>query len=169
MEEWVEIGKIYTTFGLNGEVKIYAYTEEKVFCSFDGKDVWIESGSSLPIKVKMNKVRPSKKRSFLVKLEGFDSLNQSKRVVGRTVSVEKSSLPPSKEGEYYFYEIIGMKVFDENDTYVGEVSDVIQTGANDVFVVKNEESEILVPAVKDYILKLDKANSKLKIRRLVWY
>ncbi len=169
MEGRVEIGKIYTTFGLKGDVKVYPYTEKEIFSKFNGKDVWIENSSSFPLKVKMSQVRFSNKKSFLVKLEGFDTVGKAKRIVGKNLTVPKSSLPPSKDGEYYFYEVIGMEVYDEENVYIGKVSDVIQTGANDVFVVKDSDIEMLVPVVEDYILELDKEDSRLKIRRLVWY
>ncbi len=168
-ERRVEIGKIYTTFGLNGDVKVYTYVEDAVFQTFDGEEIWIgDEDSSLKVKVKSAKL--SKKKNFLVKLEGFDSVGKSKRIVGKTITIEESKLPAVKEDEYYFYQVIGMKVYDEDGNYLGKIADVIQTGSNDVFVVKNENGEeLMIPSIKDYILKLDKEHSELKIRKMVWY
>ncbi len=164
----VEIGKIYTTFGLKGEVKVYAY-EKSLFGNLKGKSVWIEDDSS-SLQVKIKNAKPSKKNDFLVSLEGFDNINKSKRIVGKAITVEEGELPPIEEDEYYFYQVIGMEVYDENENYIGEVVDIIQTGSNDVFVVKKgEREEVLVPVIKDYIIKLDKAHSKIKMKKMVWY
>ncbi len=168
-ERHVEIGKIYTTFGLKGDVKVYVYTEDDVFDSFQGKQVWIEDGSS-SLKVKLKSAKLSKKKNFLVKLEGFDSVNKSKRIVGKKITVEENELPSVGKDEYYFYQVVGMEVYDEDEKYVGKIEDVIQTGSNDVFVVKSEKGdEVLIPSIKDYVLNLDKAHSKIKIKKMIWY
>ncbi len=163
----IEIGKIFTTFGLNGEVKIYPYTDGETFETFEGKDVWVDGGE-LSISVKVENVKHSGK-NYLVKLNGFDTLNKSKRIVGKFLCVEEKELPKIKEDEYYLYQIIGTEVYDENDEFLGRVKDVIQTGANDVFVVKDGEEELLVPSVKDYILSLDLENSRMIVKKMVWY
>ncbi len=163
----INIGKIFTTFGLNGEVKVYPYADKKTFESFEGKGVWIDNGE-LSTLVKVKKLRHSGK-IYLVKLDGFDTLNGSKRIVGKFLCVEEKDLPEIEKEEYYFYQIIGVKVYDENNKFLGRVKDVIQTGANDVFVVKNGEEEMLIPSVKDYILDLNLENSQMVVRKLVWY
>lgn len=163
----IEIGKIFTTFGLNGEVKIYPYADREIFEAFEGKDVWIDNGD-LSISVKIKNVKRSGK-SYLVKLKDFNTLNKSKRIVGKFLCVEEEKLPAIKKDEYYFYQIIGVEVYDENDEFLGKVKDVIQTGANDVFVVKNGEKEMLVPSVKDYVLNLDLENSRMIVKKMVWY
>ena len=167
-ERHVEIGKIYTTFGLKGNVKVYAY-EESVFQTLNGRYVWIEDETS-SVKVKIESAKLSKKNNFLVKLEGFDSVGKSKRIIGKMITIEEDMLPPTKDDEYYFYQVVGMKVYDEDENYLGKVVDVIQTGSNDVFVVKDDlEEEFLIPSVKDYVLSMDKAHSKIKTKKMVWY
>lgn len=163
----IEIGKIFTTFGLSGEVKIFPYADREIFEAFEGKDVWIDGGDfSIPVKLK-NVKRSGK--SYLVKLKGFDTLNKSKSVVGKFLCVEEKELPTIKKNEYYFYQIIGIKVYDENDEFLGRVKDVIQTGANNVFIVEDGEKEMLIPSVKDYVLNLDLENSRMIVKKMVWY
>jgi 16S rRNA processing protein RimM len=167
-ERHVEIGKIYTTFGLKGDVKVYAY-EESVFQALNGKDVWIEDETS-SIKVKIESAKLSKKNNFLVKLEGFNNVGKSKRIIGKMITIEEDMLPPTRDDEYYFYQVVGMEVYDEDENYLGKVVDVIQTGSNDVFVVRdNLEKEFLIPSIKDYVLSMDKTHSKIKTKKMVWY
>lgn len=173
--EFVEIGKIFTTFGLKGCVKVYPYSDGQTFESFKGKKIWIGNGQML-VSVKMRNVKRANKKSYLVELDGFDTIDKSRRIVGETICVEEKELPPVGSGEYYFYQVIGMKVYDESGNFLGVVKDVIQTGANDVFVVETEVLEtkrqdegFLIPSVKDYVLDMDLENSRMIVKRMEWY
>ncbi len=185
----VEIGKIFTTFGLKGCVKVYPYSDAQIFESFKGKAIWIDDEQA-HIEVKMKDVKPANKKNYLVELEGFDTIEKSKRIVGKTICIEEKELPPVRNDEYYFFQVIGMEVYDESNNLIGVVEDVIQTGANDVFVVESnafrekaqiislknfdsrhqsQSEEILIPSVKDYVLKMDLKNSRMTVRRMEWY
>ncbi len=163
----IEVGKIFTTFGLDGEVKVYPYTDKETFEAFEGRDIWIYD-EEFSISAKVESLKRSGK-SYVVKLNDFDALNKSKRIVGKFLCVEEEKLPTVKENEYYFYQIIGVEVYDENDEFLGKIRDVIQTGANDVFVVEDGEKEMLIPSVKDHVLSLDIENSKMIVKKMVWY
>jgi 16S rRNA processing protein RimM len=70
------------------------------------------------------------------------------------------------EGEYYWRDIIGLDVYDEDDKYIGKIESVFPTGSNDVYVCKGEEREILLPAIADVIRKID-VNHRVMIVRLL--
>ncbi len=184
-KEFIEIGKIFTTFGLKGCVKVYPYSDDRTFESFKGKEIWVGTGQIL-INVKMKDVKRANKKSYLVKLDGFDTIDKSRKIVGKAICVEEKELPPVGNDEYYFYQVIGMRVYDESSNLLGVVKDIIQTGANDVFVVRGESSvetslpfsqsrqesqdeEILIPSVKDYVLDMDFENSRMIVKRMEWY
>jgi len=169
-DKFVEIGKIFTTFGLKGCVKVYPYSDSQTFESFKGKKIWIGNGQ-MPMSVKMSDVKRANKKSYLVELDGFNTIEKSKRIVGKIISVKEKELPPLGRDEYYFYQVIGMEAYDESNNLIGVVEDVIRTGANDVFVIKIEtrDEEILIPSVKDYVLDIDFENSRMVVKMMEWY
>jgi len=77
--------------------------------------------------------------------------------------VPEEESPPLPEDVYYYYQIIGLKVFTVDGVYIGGVSDIIETGSNDVYVVRDEEKEYLIPAIRDVIKDIDIGNRRIII------
>ena len=92
---------------------------------------------------------------ILVTLRGYETPEAVGRFRNHWVYVKSSEVPQLPQGQVYKYELIGLNVVDDAGNSLGEVSEVLETGANDVYVVKNEEKEILLPAIPDVILKVD--------------
>ncbi|ANQ53018.1 ribosome maturation factor RimM [Thermosipho affectus] len=106
---------------------------------------------------------------YIVKIKGIDSVNDAKKFVGSKLYIEKSMLPSLKDDEYYFYEILGLNVFDENGKNIGKVDEIIQTGSNDVLVInKDTENELMIPVIKDYVVLIDKKDRKIVVRLPEW-
>lgn len=95
-------------------------------------------------------------RGLLVRLRGYDTPESAGRFRNQWVYVKAEELPPLPEGQYYQYELIGLNVVNEDGAPLGKLTEILETGANDVYIVQNEAGkEILLPAIPSVILKVD--------------
>ena|SRR5688572_4716197 len=92
---------------------------------------------------------------ILVKIRGYDDPESAGRFRNHWVYVKSSEVPSLPQGQVYKYELVGLSVIDDAGNALGEITEVLETGANDVYVVKNAEREILLPAIPDVVLKID--------------
>ncbi len=95
-------------------------------------------------------------QGLLVKLQGYDTPESAGRFRNQWVYVKSSEVPPLPEGRYYKYELVGLKVAEDNGNPLGELIEILETGANDVYIVRGENGkEILLPAIPPVILDVD--------------
>jgi 16S rRNA processing protein RimM len=155
-EDLLTIGKIVSTHGLRGKLRVISYDESNEIFStqriFYVKDI----KGSLKEYTLIN-IEPHKK-VLLLEFDGISSINEAKELIGAYILINKSRLSPLPEDEYYWFEIIGIKVFTDGGTLLGEVDRIIQTGSNDVYVVCDKKKEYLIPAINDVITKIDVNN-----------
>ncbi len=84
--------------------------------------------------------------------------------------VKTSELPPLDDEEIYLHELIGLKVYEEDGAYLGELFEILETGANDVYLVQSDSGEeILIPAIEDVILEIDLEQERMVVARMEWY
>ncbi|MFZ3072785.1 MAG: ribosome maturation factor RimM [Thermodesulfobacteriota bacterium] len=163
-EERVPLGKIVGVHGLKGELKIYLYASgEEVADTVESlkssrETVFIDG---LPYILKGIKRH---KAVMLVKFEGVSRCEDAKVFIGKDVFVVKRALPDLGDGEYYAFEIQGMEVSSLDGRNLGKVVNIFSTGSNDVYVVEGPLGEILIPAIKDVIVKIDVPGKKMTIR-----
>ena len=100
--------------------------------------------------------------ALLLKLHGCDDRNAADELRGMLVQIPVEAAVPLEEGEYYHFQLIGVRVEMESGEWLGQVVEVLATGANDVYVVRGPWGEVLLPAVDDVVLELD-----LELRRMV--
>ena len=158
------IGEIVKTRGLRGCLKVLCYVETKNTFS-DLKFVYIEQTSGQKNRFELKKIDVSGHILF-VELEGIPDVESAKAFVGRKVFLPEDMQEKLPEGEYYWRDIIGLDVYNEDDKYIGKIESVFPTGSNDVYVCKGEEREILLPAIADVIRKID-VNRRVMIVRLL--
>ena len=101
------------------------------------------------------------KSPFIVKFEGVDSIEAAQSLSGQEVLVAKEDFESLLEGEYYRFEIEGLKVFDDTGKYYGIIEDIIETGSNDVYVVRENDKEWLVPMIDSVVQSIDLEQGKL--------
>lgn len=95
-------------------------------------------------------------QGLLVKLRGYDTPETAGRFRNQWVHVKSSEVPPLPEGKHYKYELVGLKVVDDQGNLLGDLAEILETGANDVYIVRNEKGrEILLPAIPSVILNID--------------
>lgn len=159
MQDKFEVGKIVNTFGIKGEVKVNLYTED--ISNFKTK-------SKVYVNDKEMQVENSRlqKNMLILKLKGIDNMNDAENLRGSIIKVDRSKndLP---EGTYYIADLIGLDVYTEDGNLLGKVTDIYNTGANDIYTVKTQDGkEVLLPAIKDVIKQVDIQNGKIIVHIL---
>ena len=161
MEEYFEIGQIVNTSGLKGEIKIKPFTDDITkFNNF--KTIYISIKKELK-EFKIEKVRFSKNMVFL-KLKGIDTIEEAENYRNLYIKRKRDKDEKLEKDTYYIVDILGCKVYTDQQKELGEVIDVFSTGSNDVYVVKDElGKQILLPAIKDVIKNVDIENKLITV------
>ena len=164
MEQLLQVGILSLTHGVHGEMKVFPTTDDPGRYK-KLKKVLLDTGSE-KTELKIQSVKFFKK-FVIVKFEGYDSINDIEKYKGRSIYVTREDAVRLKKDEYYIADLIGMRVVDEDDKPVGEIADVMETGANDVYVIKLDDGgELLLPAIKQCILSVDVEGSLMRIHIL---
>lgn len=164
MEDLLQVGVITTTHGIRGEVKVYPTTDDAH--RFDTlANVLLDTGKEL-CELEIERVKYFK-QYVILKFKDVDDINEIEPYKGRSLYVTREFAVPLRENEYYIADLIGMEVSLEDGSFFGTLKDVMETGANDVYIIKTEEQkEVLVPAIKDCIKEVDVENGKMTIHLL---
>jgi 16S rRNA processing protein RimM len=162
LDDLILIGKVVGAHGLRGAVKIYSYAEsEDLYAQQErliliGSDGVRNSYDIAGIKAHKQNIR--------LTLKGVDSRDQAEALRGWGVYIPKSGLPPLEEGTYYWIDLIGLAVFTTTGEYLGRLTDIIPTGANDVYVVtRGGGAEILIPAIASVVMAIDLQAGRIEV------
>ena len=159
----LKVGKIVNTHSLKGEVKVISSTDFEEERFKKGSKLLITRGNQLIREVVVQSYR-NHKNFLLVKFEGIDSVEEAEKLKNLQIKIDSDEVGELEENEFYFHEIIGCQVFDENDRNLGEIIDILTPGANDVWVIKGEEGkEILIPYIEDVVKQIDITSKKVNI------
>lgn len=159
-KEYLEAGKIVTTHGIRGEVKIMPYTDTpELLCEFDrlfiGKD---------KAELYIERARVAK-NMVIAKIEGIDTVEAAEKYRNKVLFMHRDDLELD-EDTYFIQDLIDMEVRDADSGFVyGKITDVLQNGANDVYVIKGDR-EYLVPAIPDVVISTDIDSNIMRIRPL---
>jgi 16S rRNA processing protein RimM len=156
MEKRIKVGKITSTHGVRGEVKVYPLTDFPSRFK-KGNKVYVKNGELI-----IEKSRPQK-NMYIIKFEGFDNINDVLQFKDQFLEIDKGQLTPLEEGEYYIFDIVDCQVYDDSNNLLGVVTSVFPTGSNDVYVVKGVDKEYLIPAIEQVISSVDIENKKIVI------
>lgn len=161
-DELIEVGKIVAPHGVRGDLRILPNTERpEIFKKL--KRLFLDGKS-----VRLLSARPHK-NIYILHIEGMDDRNGAELLVGKTVSVPRSEFPEQPDGTHYYFELIGLAAVTEDGSPVGTVAEIIQTGANDVYVIRPAEGkDILLPAIPDCVLSVDPAAGRMTVRLQEW-
>lgn len=164
MEEFLKAGVITSTHGVRGEVKVFPVTgEPERFRNL--KKVYLDTGRER-MELEIAGVKFFKQFAIL-KFRGIDNINDIEKYRGCSLWVTRDDAVPLEEDEYYIGDLIGMQVYTEDGMSFGKLKDVMETGANDVYIISTEEhGEVLVPAIHECILDVDVENRSMKIHLL---
>ena len=153
IEPSLPIGKVVKAHGLRGHLKVLPYGETLSTLSADEKiTATLVDGTSLALTVA--EIRPHQK-TFLLMSHEIGTVEEAHRLVGAELCVPESRLPPTASGEFYWYQLIGLEVVNTEGQKLGTLEGIIETGSNDVYVVRRGKEEILVPAIEEVVREVD--------------
>lgn len=164
MEQLLQVGAITSTHGVRGEVKVFPTTDDpKRFKRL--KDVILDTGKEqIPMEIEGVKFF---KQFVILKFKGFDNINDIERFKGKNLFVTRKNAVRLRRDEYFIADLEGLSVFLEDGTEFGTLTEVIQTGANDVYTIKMKAGgEVLIPAIKECVLSVDIEEGKMVIHLL---
>ena len=164
MEQMLRVGVITSTHGIRGEVKVFPTTDD-VNRFKKLKKVFLEVGKEYK-ELKISSVK-KKKNMVIIKFEGLNNINDVERFRQLSLYVTREDAVKCEEGEYFIADLIGLQVVTDTGETLGILKDVLQTGANDVYIVEMEnKKEVLLPAIKDCILNVSLEENKMEVHVL---
>jgi len=156
----VAVGRINGTWGLRGHVKVTPYT---------ANEARFRAGSRLLVAGTPTEVLDVVRTQGYpcVRFAGYDTVEAAERLRGALIEIEAAELPPLPEGEYYRHDLIGLRVVTRDGEPLGELVDILATGANDVYVVRRQDApEALLPAIADVVVRVDLEAGELVVNVL---
>ncbi|MFI3177742.1 MAG: ribosome maturation factor RimM [Eubacteriales bacterium] len=164
MEQLLQVGIIAQTHGIKGEVKIFPTTDDAMRYK-KLKEVIVKRNHAEEVLV-IQSVKFFKK-FVIVKFKDIDDINEVLAYKGESLYVTRDQAVPCQEDEYFIADLLELRVIDEKEESLGILSDVIQTGANDVYVITLENGkECLIPAIKECILKINVNEGIMQVKLL---
>lgn len=152
----IKLGKIVSSFGNKGEIKLNPLTDiidrfdfEGPYFLKDGKDLYIE------------RYRHSKNQ-VIIKFKSVNSINDALDLKDLDLYVKEEDRAELDEGDYYVDQVLGLEVYSSGD-YLGKVEEVIYTDANDVYIIRSDKTSYAVPAVKSFIKNIDLDKGTMEI------
>jgi len=162
MKDFLEIGKIVTVQGLNGEVKVQPWCDSPDFlCEFE--ELYFANGEEI---ITIQKAR-TQKNTVILKIEGCDTVEQAAKLRNKILYINKADIE-LEEGTYFVQDLIGLEVIDVDTNFsYGEIIDVTQTGANDVYHIKSKAGKMYyIPAIASVVIQTNIDDGKMLIRPL---
>jgi 16S rRNA processing protein RimM len=159
------LGKLRRAHGVHGEIPLEVYTNMLELLE-PGSRIYIGDAHET---YRIDQIR-WKQDLLLLKLEGVDDRESISALTNQLVYVKSSEMPVLPEDEYYFHELIGLHVYEPEGHYLGVLEQILQTGANDVYLIRSEEGkEVLIPATEEMILEVQIAQQKMVVAKMKWY
>jgi 16S rRNA processing protein RimM len=152
------VGRVVGSHGLEGLLKVFSSARTEASLLSVGT-IFLRSTLGEVCEFPVSSVRPHK-NIFLVKLKGVCTRGDAEKQRGKEVLVHKEDIS-REDHEYFWYELIGLKVYLITGRYLGTISRIIPTGANDIYVVKKREKEVLIPATYDVVKEISIENGKM--------
>lgn len=164
MEQFLQVGVIASTHGIRGEVKVYPTTDD-VNRFKKLKSVYAETKAGrVPLEIQQVKFF---KNMVIVKFRGIDDINDVEKYKGCPLLIDRADAVELKPGEYFLCDLIGLEVYEDTGAYLGILTEIIRTGANDVYVVKTKnEKEVLIPNIKDCIIEVSLDKNRMTVHLL---
>lgn len=158
--EYVSVGKIGSTYGVQGWIKILSFTEPLTNI-LDYSPWFLQSPNGWqPVQVTSHKEHG---KSLIVKLANYDSPESSRLLAGKIIAIPRSKLPILDAGSYYWHDLEGITVINQHGETLGKVIYLLETGSNDVLVVKGEKEHAIPYLLNDVIISIDLANKVMHV------
>ena len=161
MIDLLRVGTIASTHGIRGEVKVFPTTDDpRRFEKLPS--VLLDTGKEL-CELEIQRVKYFK-QFVILKFKGIDNINDIEKYKGKSLYVTRDQAVELGEDEYYLADLIGMEVYLEDGSRFGTLTEVMETGANDVYCVETQEhGEVLLPAIHQCILHVDVEKNRMTV------
>lgn len=164
-DELLVIGKIVSVHGIRGEVKVYSFTDP--IDNLLGYRNWTLRRDGEVRQVQLVSGRAQNK-ILVARLKGLDDREEARALSGFEICVPLDSLPDLPDGEYYWHQLVGLKVIDTHGQLFGRIDHLLETGANDVMVVKPcagslDDRERLLPYIEQCVQSIDLASGEMRV------
>lgn len=158
-QEYFEIGQIVNTFGIKGIVKVNPFTDD--ISQFEKlKSILVDKKSKL-LEMQIEEVKYSKNQ-ILLKLKGVDTIEEAEKYRNCYLKLPREKAKKLPPNTYFIADLIGLKVYTDEGNLLGTLEDIYNSGASDIYVVKDElGKQILLPAIKDVIKQIDLEEEKI--------
>ena len=164
-DDLVLIGEVIGAHGIKGAVRVYSHAQSPQ-CFRVGHQLMLEGAGEDARLFEIKAAKPYKKIVRL-RLKGVCTREDAQGLTGCRVYMEKAALPPLEEDTYYWTDLIGLSVFTSDGDRLGQIEEIIPTGANDVYVVRSREStgakEVLIPAIASVIQDIDLDRGRMRV------
>lgn len=157
------VGEIVNTHGIRGELKIVPHTHfaEQRFAKGSRLVIVEGNGRQTPATVQTSRVH---KKAYIVSFKEFTHIQEVEKFKGSLLKVEEQYQDALGEDEFYYHEIIGCEVYTDEGEKLGEITEILSPGANDVWVVKRPQGkDVLLPFIDDVVLDVDVNNKKVTV------
>lgn len=165
---WIVIGEVVGTQGNRGEIKVIPHTEfPERFAQMASVRLFSEHQEN-PYEVFQLESSRFHKDALILKLEGVNSISEATQLRGMLIKVNEEELMPLPAGRFYIHQLVGLNCLSTDGQNLGTIVDVLQTGANDVYVVKPNPGitrlkEILIPVIPDVVIEIDPEQSRVLV------
>jgi 16S rRNA processing protein RimM len=159
--QYIAIGRVSGLYGLKGNLRIHYYNQARSdFLSY--RKLYLEDKEG---RIQAHEIEEVKIHGKFIsaRLKGCVEVADAEKFVGASVFIERGNLPTLEEGEYYWFEIIGMDVFTEEGRAIGKVEAILPSASNDVYLIRGAEGEWLIPATEEVIMRVDRAKGEMVI------
>lgn len=164
MDDLLKVGVITSTHGIRGEVKVFPTTDDpRRF--LDLEEIILDTGKEKKI-LTIDRVKFFK-NMVILKFKEYDNINDVEMYRQKELFVTRDQAVPLEENEYFIADLIGLQAISDEGEELGEIADVLQTAANDIYVIKKAGvSDLLVPAIKDCVKNVDIEGGKIELHLL---
>jgi 16S rRNA processing protein RimM len=152
-EEWVTVGQIVAVFGVHGELKVIPQTDiPNRFAHL--RSVYLGPEHR---RYRLTKSRPYRADMLVISLAGVQTANEAEALIGQVLMIPLAELPPLPPDQYYIHDLIGLRAETSGGQMLGTIVDILATGGNDVYVIREAETgrDVMVPAVKEMVKRVD--------------
>jgi 16S rRNA processing protein RimM len=163
-EDLFPIGRVVKPHGVKGKIKV-EYFGDDADRLFPYREVFIKDSRGGLQTYEITEAIPQPPR-FILRLKGVEKVEEVQPLIGKVICISKDALPKLEEGEYYWFEILGMSVETEKGKSIGRVKEIIPTGAHDVYVIEGKRKEICLPATDEVIKGVDTKRGVIKVIRM---
>ncbi len=155
------IGKIVGVHGIKGANRFKSYAESlSVFAP--GQSLLMRDNRSGETIVEIIWVKPHT-GTPLISFKGVSDRDQAQALIGNELFIPQTELPALDEDAFYWYELVGIEVYTTGDEYLGRIDSIFPTGSNDVYVVKDRQKEVLIPALESVVIDIDLENNRMQV------